>query len=172
MRSALRANCPRRRRAGSGFTLLEVLMAMALFAMAAVMLASAYLNVLNSYETAGRAAQLNEDFAFARQLVLNEPDRKKVEEGGEFTTAAGNRAKWSVEIASTNVADVFRVAFTCEISDPARPEPDRVTQGFLVLRPTWVIDAAERGKLKEDAKTRILELQGKLKAGQPGGTSR
>jgi general secretion pathway protein I len=147
-------------------------MAMALFAMAAVMLASAYLNVLNSYETAGRAAQLNEDFAFARQLVLNEPDRKKVEEGGEFTTAAGNRAKWSVEIASTNVADVFRVAFTCEINDPARPEPDRVTQGFLVLRPTWVIDAAERGKLKEDTKTRILELQGKLKAGQPGGTSR
>jgi len=154
------------------FTLLEVLMAKALFAMAAVMLASAYLNVLNSYETAGRAAQLNEDFAFARQLVLNEPDRKKVEEGGEFATAAGHRARWSVEIASTNVADVFRVGFTCEISDPARPEPDRVTQSFVVMRPTWVIDAAERGKLKEDAKTRILELQGKLKAGQPGGATR
>ena len=154
------------------FTLLEVLMAMALFAMAAVMLASAYLNVLNSYETAGRAAQLNEDFAFARQLVLNEPDRKKVEEGGEFATAPGHRARWSVEIASTNVADVFRVAFTCEISDPARQEPDRVTQSFLVMRPTWVIDAAERGKLKEEAKTRILELQGKLKAGQSGGQLR
>ncbi len=147
-------------------------MAMALFAMAAVMLASAYLNVLNSYETAGRAAQLNEDFAFARQLVLNEPDRKKVEEGGEFVTAAGHRARWSVEIASTNVADVFRVAFTCEISDPARQEPDRMTQSFLVMRPTWVIDAAERGKLKEEAKTRILELQGKLKAGQTGGQTR
>ena len=94
------------------------------------------------------------------------------EEGGEFATAAGHRARWSVEIASTNVADVFRVAFTCEISDPARPEPDRVTQSFVVMRPTWVIDAGERGKLKEDAKTRILELQGKLKAGQPGGQNR
>ena len=161
-----------RRRAGRAFTLLEVLMAMALFAMAAVMLASTYLNVLNGYETAGRAARLNEDFAFARQLVLNEPDRKKVEEGGEFTTAGGNRARWSVEITSTNVADVFRVTFTCEISDPARPEPDRVSQGFLLLRPTWVVDAAERGKLKEDAKTRILELQGKLKSGQPGGSAK
>ena len=87
-------------------------------------------------------------------------------------TAAGHRARWSVEIASTNVADVFRVAFNCEISDPARQEPDRVTQSFLVMRPTWVIDAAERGKLKEEAKTRILELQGKLKAGQPGGQAR
>ena len=158
--------------AAGAFTLLEVLMAMALFAMAAVMLASAYLNVLNSYETAGRAARLNEDFAFARQFVLNEPDRRKVEEGGEFATAAGHRARWSVEIASTGVADVFRVAFTCETSDPARMEPDRVTQSFLVMRPTWVVDAAERGKLKEEAKTRILELQGKLKAGQPGGQAR
>lgn len=159
-------------RAEPAFTLLEVLTAMALFAMAAVMLASAYLNVLNGYETAGRAAQLNEDFAFARQIVLSEPDRRKVEEGGEFTTASGNRAKWGVEITSTNVADVFRVAFNCEVSDPARTEPDRVTQAFLLLRPTWVVDAAERAKLKEDAKTRILELQGKLKAGQPGGSTR
>jgi hypothetical protein len=30
-----------------------------------------------------------------------------------------------------------------------------------VVRPTWSIDAAERGKLKEEIKTRILELQGK-----------
>ena len=88
------------------FTLLEVLMAMALFAMAAVMLASAYLNVLNSYETAGRAAQLNEDFAFARQLVLNEPDRKKVEEGGEFAhgyTYSGHPASCAAALANLSI---------------------------------------------------------------------
>lgn len=146
------------------FTLLEVLVAMTIFAMAAVMLASAYLNVLTSYEVVGRGVQINEDFAFARQQVLNEPDRKKVEEGGEFETAGGRRARWSAEIESTAVADVYRVAFTCEVSDPASPEPVRQTQSFLVLRPTWVIDAAERSKLKEDAKTRILELQTKLQA--------
>ena len=64
------------------------------------------------------------------------------------------------------MADVFRVTFTCELNDPARPEPERQVQSFLVLRPTWVDDAAERGKLKEDAKTRILELQQKLQSAQ------
>jgi prepilin-type N-terminal cleavage/methylation domain-containing protein len=78
---------------GRGFTLLEVLVALTIFAMAAVMLASAYLNVLNSYEVVSRGVQINEDFAFARQQVLTEPDRKKVEEGGEFDTAGGRRAR-------------------------------------------------------------------------------
>jgi general secretion pathway protein I len=140
---------------------MEVLVALCIFAMAAVVLGSSYLNVLLSYELVSRSLLVNEDFAFARQIVLNEPDRKKIEEGGEFETAGGQHARWGAEIESTNVADVFKVTFTCEISDPSRPEPDKIVQTFTLLRPTWVIDAAERGKLKEDAKTRILELQGR-----------
>jgi len=140
---------------------------MTIFAMAAVMLASSYLNVLNAYEAVSRGVVINEDFAFARQLVLNEPDPKKVEEGGEFETAGGRRARWTAAIESTTVADVYRVTFTCTLDDPARPEPEEQKQTFVVLRPSWVTDPGERGKLKEDAKTRILELQGKLQQGQP-----
>jgi general secretion pathway protein I len=143
------------------FTLMEVLVALCVFAMAAVVLGSSYLNVLNSYEVVSRGVQVNEDFAFARQLVLREPNREKLEQGGEFETAGGRRAKWSVEIVSTNVPEVFNVAFTCEISESSRPEPTKQTQQFTVLRPTWVTDVAERDKLKNDFKTRIYELQGK-----------
>lgn len=148
------------------FTLLEVLVALAIFALAAVMLAASYLNVLNAYEAVSRGVVINEDFAFARQLVLNEPDPKKVEEGGEFETAGGRRARWTAEIESTTVADVYRVTFTCTLDDPSRPEAEQQKQTFLVLRPSWVTDPGERGKLKEDAKTRILELQGKQQQAQ------
>jgi len=150
-------------RRSRGFTLLEVLVALSIFALAVVVLGSTYLNVLNSYEAVSRGVQIGEDFAFARQLVLNEPDREKLEEGGQFDTAGGQRADWRVVIESTNVADLFNVTFTCEIADPTRPEPERVVQTFRLLRPTWSIDPAERSQLKEDAKTRIYELQGKLK---------
>lgn len=144
------------------FTLVEVLVALTIFALAAVVLGASYVNILNSYEVVSRGTVVNEDFAFARQLVLTQPDRKKLEEGGEFDTSGGRRARWSVEITSTNLPNLFDVAFTCEIADPARPEPDRVVQQFRLIRPTWVIDAAEQGKIKEDVKTRILEIQGKL----------
>jgi len=161
--SALRAphSAIRPRAARPAFTLVEVLIALAVFAMAAVVLGSAYLNILNSYTAAARGARLNEDFAFARQLVITEPDRTKLEQGGEFDNAQGRRVRWSVDIASTNEADLFNVAFTCEVQDPSTPEPQKLTQNFMLLRPTWVTDQAERGKLKEEAKQRILEIQGK-----------
>ena len=146
-----------------GFTLLEVLVALCIFAMVAVVMASSYLNILNSYEAVSRGTRINEDFAFARSLVLNEPDRTKLENGGEFDTAGGGRARWSVEIESSTVPDVFRVAFSCEISDGHSLQPPKQSQTFMLLRPTWSIDVAERDKLREEAKTRILELQAKKK---------
>jgi prepilin-type N-terminal cleavage/methylation domain-containing protein len=151
----------RRRIARHAFTLVEVLVALCIFAMAVVVLGSSYLNVLISYETVARGVQVNEDFAFARQLILREPDRTKLENGGEFEATGGRRAKWSAEITSTTVPNVFNVAFTCEVSDPNRTEPEKVAQQFTVLRPTWVTDTGERDKLKSEMKTRIYELQGK-----------
>lgn len=136
-------------------------MALVIFALAAVMLGSSYVNVLNSYDVAARGTLVNEDFAFARQVVLTEPDRKKLEEGGEFDTADGRHARWSVEITSTNLADLFNVAFTCELANPGTGDPLKQVQAFTVLRPTWSIDPAERTKLKEETKTRIMEIQGK-----------
>jgi general secretion pathway protein I len=163
---ALRRRC---RTAGAGnpvpgtaaFTLLEVLVAITVFAMAAIVLGSAYLNVLNTYDLVARESQVGEDFGFARQLVLTEADREKLEEGGEFETADGRRATWSVEILSTGTADLFQVTLNFEISRLDSPEPERRSQTFMVLRPTWSIDQAEHDKLREEARTRIVELQGK-----------
>lgn len=141
---------------------MEVLVALAIFALTAVVLGSAYLNVLNSYEVINRQSQTSEDVAYARQLVLGEPDRAKLELGGEFEATGGRHARWGVEIESTAMADLFNVIFTCEISDPARADPEKVVQRFTVLRPTWSNDPAERSKLKEEARTRIFELQKKV----------
>jgi general secretion pathway protein I len=148
----------RRRRAG--FTLLEVLTALVIFALAAAVLGASYVNVLNAYVVTSRGMQVNEDFAFARQLVLTESDREKLEQGGEFQTAGNRQVKWSVEITSTQTADLFNVAFTCEVTDPGQAEPTKTEQKFMLLRPTWSTDLAEQGKLKEDDKARILEIQG------------
>lgn len=149
-----------------GFTLLEVLAALMIFAVASVVLAASYLNVLLSYDAVSRGAQVGEDFAFARQMVINQPDRKKVEEGGDFQTANGRRVSWRAGIQATEVPDVYQVEFTCEIDETGKPEPDKLTQVFRVLRPTWgATDPGEQAKIKEAMKTRIVELQGQLKGG-------
>jgi general secretion pathway protein I len=150
-----------RRRLRDGFTVLEVLVALAVFAMAAIVLASSYLNILNGYEVIARGTQSNADLAFARSIILHEADRTKLEQGGQFDTADGNRLTWTVEITSTNMPELFNVALTCEMNDATQHASEKSVQTFTVLRPTWVVDAAERDKLREEAKQRILELQGK-----------
>lgn len=162
MRPALSFSVRARQSAPSrGFTLVEVLMALCIFAMAAVVLGASYVNVLTSYEAVSRGTRVNEDFAFARSLVVMQPDRTKLENGGEFDTAGGGRARWSAEIEQSAVADVFKVTFSCEITEANSTEPLKLTQTFMLLRPTWSTEVAERDKLREEAKTRILEFQGK-----------
>ena len=139
------------------FTLIEVLIALSIFAMAAVVLGAAYVNVLLSYETAARSTQGDEDVRFARAQLLAIADPKKIEEGGDFDSPGGRRVHWSAQIESTETADLFLVHFLCEINDPAAPDAPKIAQDFRVLRPTWS-DPAERDKLRQDARQRIQEL--------------
>jgi len=140
-----------------GFTLIEVLIALSIFAFAAVMMGASYVNVLLSYEIAARSTQGDEDVKFARAQLLAIADPKKIEEGGDFDSTGGRRVHWSAQIEPTETADLFLVHFLCEINDPATPEAQKVAQDFRVLRPTWS-DPAERDKLRQDARQRIQEL--------------
>jgi len=144
-----------------GFTLLEVLMALVIFALAATVLAGAYLNVINSYSILARGNQLDSDLAYARSLVVLEPDIKKLENGGEFDTTDNRHAKWSVDVQPTTTADLFTVTFTCEFTGTSGGESQKNVETFMLLRPTWSIDPAARGQLRLDTKNRILELQAK-----------
>lgn len=160
-RLQLLAHAPSGRQGRSlrSFTLLEVLVALAIFAMAAVVLGATYVNALNAYEAVSRRNEYDADLQFVRAALLMEPDRDKVEEGADLDLGGGRRAHWHADIAPNDTADLFTVVWTCEINDPSRHEPFRTTQTFQLLRPTWS-DPVERTKLLDLAKQRILELQG------------
>jgi general secretion pathway protein I len=133
--------------------------ALAIFAMAAVVLGATYVNALNAYTVVSRRNEYGADLRFVRAALLAEPDRDKAAEGGDLDLGGSKRAHWQADIASTETVDLFSVTWACEITDPERREPYRVTQTFLLLRPTWS-DPVERTKLMDQVKQRILELQG------------
>ena len=140
------------------FTLLEVLVALAIFAMSAVVLGATYVNALNAYQAAGRRNEYDADVRFVRAALLTQPDRDKAEAGGDLDLGGSKRAHWQTDIAPTDTVDLFSVTWTCTISDPARRQPYRARQTFLLLRPTWS-DPVERTALLDKVKQRILELQ-------------
>ncbi len=145
----------------SGFTLLEVLVALAIFAMAAVVLGSAYLNVLNGYEVARRATASDPEVAFARAALLAQPDVDLAAQGAEFDAADGRHVRWTAKIEPTTVADLFLVTFDCEFSGGAQATSQHTIQVFRVLRPTWS-QATDRTTLRANAKDRIIQIQQKV----------
>ncbi len=144
------------------FTLLEVIVALAVFALAAVVLGAAYVNVLNAYAAVARGNQADEDVRFARSLLLAEPDHDKAEQGGDFASTGGRQVRWHAKIEATNTADLFTVNFVCELGAAAGADSQTVNETFMLLRPTWS-DPATNSKLKQDAQDRIAALQGKPK---------
>ncbi len=143
-----------------GFTLIEVMMALVIFTLTAVVLGSTYVNVLNAYSAVEHNGERDQDVRFARSQLLIEPDRKKAEEGATFDLPGGRQARWHAEIQTSNTADLFQVTFTCELGASGNQQAETVTEIFMLLRPTWS-DPVENTKLRQDAKDRITELHNK-----------
>ena len=142
------------------FTLIEVMVALMIFALTAVVLGGAYVNVLNSFEVARNANVNNEDVTFARSQLLSQADLQTAQSGAEFDD--GDRhVKWTAEIEPATVADLFTVTFTCVVSDRSEPKPRTLVETFMLLRPTWS-DPAARSTLRQAASERIAQVQGKI----------
>ena len=141
----------------SGFTLLEVLISIAILATAATAIAVGYVNVLNGYEVARRVTVSDPEMQFARSQLLNQPDVELARQGGEFDANDGRRVRWTAVIEPTNEADLFTVTFECEIAGSNTLKPQRVQQIFRVLRPTWSV-AADRSTLRAASRDRILKI--------------
>ena len=146
-----RARCP-------AFTLLEVLVALAIFALAAVVLGTAYVNVLNGYQIARRATVSDPEVQFARAQLLAQADVELARQGGDFESGDGRPVHWTATIEPTTQADLFTVTFECEIAAQSATNAQKTREIFRVLRPTWSV-AVDRSTLRAASRDRILKLQ-------------
>src|SRR2546425_111360 len=131
----------------AAFTLIEVLVSLAIFALAAVVLGATYLNVLTGYAAVAKRNEHDQDLRLVRAVVLAEPDRKKAETGGDQALPGNRTAHWETKIEEAGVADLFQVRLRCEIRDPAQPQSWVGEETFRLLRPTWS-DPVVRDKLR------------------------
>jgi general secretion pathway protein I len=146
-------------RRNRGFSLIEVLAALLIFTLTAVVLGGAYLNVLNSYEVAQRSNVNDNDVTFARSQLLSQTDLPTAQAGAEFDD--GNRhVKWTAEIDPADTTDLFTVTFTVVLTEPGTAPTKTVVETFMLLRPTWS-DPTARTTLRQAAASRIAVAQGK-----------
>jgi len=130
------------------FTLVEVLVSLAIFAIAAVVLAAAYLNVIGGYATLGSRQQQEEDWKFVRMQVLTQPERATLESGGRIGLPDGRQIVWTTKIEPADIPDVFRVTLRAN-APAAAGERDawEHEQTLFLLRPGWS-DPTDRDNLR------------------------
>lgn len=149
---------PGPRQRGGAFTLVEVMVALMIFALTAVVLGGAYVNVLNSFEIARKSNVNNEDVSFARSQLLAQADLQTAQAGAEFDDG-DSHVKWTAEIDPASVTDLFTVTFTCVVTAPSVPARTTV-ETFMLLRPTWS-DPTAQAALRQSGADRIAQVQGK-----------
>jgi len=142
------------------FTLIEVLVALAIFALAAVGLGAAYSNVLLSRMALKEKGVGEEDFARCRAAMLETANFADIEKGGDVYLPDDRMARWKGKIEPTTVADLFWVTITVEIQATAGGSYGAPReQSQWILRPTWSVES-DRTKLLADAKQRLLKTRG------------
>jgi general secretion pathway protein I len=138
-----------------GFTLVEVLVSLAIFGLAAVVLGATYVNILTNYQAAMTRPQQQGELALLRPALLAEPDRARAEKGADQPLPGNRTARWQSRVEETAIADLFAVTFEWEIDEPGRP-PATGQETFMLLRPTWS-DPAVRERLRAASRQRLAK---------------
>jgi len=141
------------RRAG-GFSLVEVLLALALFGMGAVVLSTAYANILNLFMLSREGQQRDLALAQLREQVQSIPQREDVEAGGVLEIPPYGSVSWTAIVEETRVSNLFHVNARLEVSRSA-DEEDRVSE-FYLFRPDWS-DPIDADLLRAENESKVTE---------------
>lgn len=146
----------------SGFTLLEVILAVAIFAMALVVLSSAFTNTLVALGTIHREADTEPQFRFARSLIITVPNLEDFQEGATLPMPDGSQLTWTAEVQPATVVDLFHVFLHMSLEPADGGEPVLRDESLYLIRPTWSdpIDRSNRiNDAKQDLDDRIREAR-------------
>ena len=150
----------------TGFMLIEVLVALAIFGLSAVYLVDGAFVASRTIRLMKDARELEQDLLWVRSQILTESSYEKFEEGGELTALSMGGIEWEAEVEMTEVLDLYRVKLVLQYegNEDFNIEPgERVTE-MLLLRPTWGKHAdfsTERNRLLEDKRDKVRELKEK-----------
>lgn len=143
-------------RSDSGFTLIEVVIAVAIFALAAFQLSSAFTYALLARERSVNNDMRYDDIRAVRMQLLLEPTLEDAEDGDTYETLNNGEATWRAEIEPTEVVDLFMVNLLIQFDEPMEEQSAEYSEQLYLLRPTWS-ESDERSQLLEDKKQQLLD---------------
>ncbi len=137
-----------------GFTLIEVLVALVIFAFSGVILASSYVNVLSAHQAALHRDDVAADRQIVREALSAEPALDKVTAWNDLALPDDRTARWRATVTPTTIADLFDVSLEIDFTGKDGKRLPAVIETCRLLRPTWS-QPADRETLRAAARSKL-----------------
>ena len=151
-------------RHSSGYLLIEVLIALALFGMAAVYLVDGAFVAARFSRQMKDTREMEQDLRWVRSQIFAESDYEKISDGDEIQTLTLGEVRWETEVELSTVLDVYKVLLRLEYdgSEEMGIESGERESVMYLLRPTWSKHgdfATDRSRLLQDKRDKIREIR-------------
>jgi len=119
--------------------LVEVLIALALFGLSAVILVDGAFVATRVAREMVDTRELEQDLIWVRSQVLRIADYEKFSEGGEIESLSMGGVSWETEVEMTDVLDLYKVVLRLEYegNEDYEIEAGERESAMYLLRPTW-----------------------------------
>ena len=142
------------RRQRGAFSLIEVLVALAIFTLAVAVMAQGVNNAMHAIDVVKSETERDQSFRFASRQILKIEDRNEVEDGGAFSLANDGKVLWQAVLEETEILDLFKLEVTMSLEGvEGLSEEEEYLEAVYIWRPEWSI-SEERSSLlqrKKDA---------------------
>lgn len=129
-----------------GFTLIEVTIALAIFALASVALTQSFLSGMFSLENFKFDDAQENSLMFVFSQVLSIKERPTLEKGGSIQTIESGNVKWNAKITKTSILDLYKLNINVMFDDKESTKKHQTFhEEFYVYKPEW----AESGERQE-----------------------
>lgn len=151
--------------------LIEVLIALALFALSAVILVDGAFIASRVAREMKDTRELEQDLLWVRSEVLKIADYEKFSEGGELEALSMGGVGWEATVEMTEVLDLYKVVLRLEYegNEDYGIEPGERESSMYLLRPTWGNHrefSSDRTRLLDDRRRKMQEYQDDRKRGR------
>ena len=148
----------------SGFMLVEVLIALALFGLSAVILVDGAFVATRVAREMVDTRELEQDLIWVRSQILRIADYEKFSEGGEIESLSMGDVSWETEVEMTDVLDLYKVILRLDYdgNDDYGIEPGQRELAMYLLRSTWGGHgdfSTDRARLLDDRRRKMQEHQ-------------
>ena len=150
--------------------MIEVLIALALFALSAVILVDGAFIASRVAREMKDTRELEQDLLWVRSEVLKIADYEKFSEGGELEALSMGGVGWEATVEMTEVLDLYKVVLRLEYegNEDYGIEPGERESSMYLLRPTWGNHrefSSDRTRLLDDRRRKMQEYQDHRKRG-------